>query len=158
MANARKGFKRIMGEIPEEVHEKITWYNKISARTLNVSKAIEICLSREVEKIEQEAIDFVKENKGISRGSNVDYNNAVEGIKTGLPAYDVYKIAISNMFVRPRELSLRSRAYLPLLPVNRMHYDEEKQKICFFVDKLFCFSLSPYLCTDLDEETEEDEN
>lgn len=146
MPSAREGYKRITGEISEAMHNKITWYNKISAKPLNVSKAIEICIAQEVQKIEQEAVEFVRENKGIMRGSTEDYNKAVEGIKIGLPASEVYKIAISNIHYGSGLMDFGSTAYLPLLPVNRMHFDEDKQKICFFVDKVFCLALQPYDC------------
>ena len=157
MANTREGFKRIMGEISTETHEKILWYNKISPFSLNISKAIEICLTKEVKKIELEAIDFVKENRGIARGSTEDYNNAVEGIKAGLPVYDIYKLSLKTKHINPSQNYLRSEVYLPLLPINKMQFNEEKQKVCFFVDKLFCYSVSPYSCDDLDDDSEEDE-
>ena len=65
MANPREGFKRIMGEIPEEMHEKITLYNKISDRPLNVSKAIELCMEQAIKKIEDELINYAKESTDI---------------------------------------------------------------------------------------------
>lgn len=146
MPSARKGYKRITGEIPEAMHNKITWYNKISAKPLNVSKAIEICIAQEVQKIEHEAVEFVKENKGISQQSTENYNKVVEGIKAGLQASEVYKIAISDIPYHAGMMDFGSTAYLPLLPVNRMHFDEDKQKICFFVDKIFCLTIQPYDC------------
>lgn len=152
MANARPGYKRIMGEIPEEMHEKITWYNKISDYQLNVSKAIELCLTNKVAEIEQEAIDYIKTNGGIFRGNNEYYNKAVDGIKNGLSASDVYKTAIEEMHLQPKQNVLRSLVYLPLLPVNRMKFDENNQKICFFVDDMFCCRLSPFESNVLNEE------
>lgn len=143
MTKQKQGYKRIMGEIPNDVYNKITWYNKIGSFSLNVSRAIEICLTERVKEIEEEAIDYVKKNGGIVRGSDKDYNNAVEGIKTGLSAYEVYEIAISDMHTHPNQHILRSQVYLPLLPVNQMKFNEDKQKICFFVDKLPCFSIIP---------------
>ena len=65
MANPRNGFKRIMGEIPEEMHEKITLYNKISDRPLNVSKAIELCMEYAIKKIEGELITYAKESENV---------------------------------------------------------------------------------------------
>jgi len=143
MTKQKQGYKRIMGEIPNDVYNKITWYNKIGSFSLNVSRAIEICLTERVKEIEEEAIDYVKKNGGIVRGSDKDYNNVVEGIKTGLSAYEVYEIAISDMHTHPNQHILRSQVYLPLLPVNQMKFNEDKQKICFFVDKLPCFSIIP---------------
>lgn len=61
MVNPREGFKRIMGEIPEEMHEKITLYNKISDRPLNVSKAIELCMEHAIKEIEAELVTDAKE-------------------------------------------------------------------------------------------------
>lgn len=144
MANARSGYKRIMGEIPEEMHEKIVWYNKISAFPLNVSKAIEICLTNKMEEIEQEAIDYIKNNGGISRRCNQNYNNTVDAIKAGLPVYDVYKIALEKDHITHKERDLRSLVYLPLLPINRMELNEEKQTVLFGVDNIVCLALSPF--------------
>jgi hypothetical protein len=65
MANPREGYKRIMGEIPEEMHEKITLYNKISDRPLNVSKTIELCVEHAIKKIEAELITDAKESNEV---------------------------------------------------------------------------------------------
>jgi hypothetical protein len=54
-----------MGEIPAGMHEKITLYNKISDRPLNVSKAIELCMEHAIKKIEDELITYAKESNDV---------------------------------------------------------------------------------------------
>ena len=132
-----------MGEIPEDMYNKITWYNKIGLFSLNVSGAIEVCMSNAVGRIEEEAVDYIKRNGGISRGYTESYNNALEGIKAGLPAYETYQLAIKDMHIQPKQHIMRSQVYLPLLPVNKMKFKEDEQRIYFFVDELFCYSITP---------------
>jgi rhamnose utilization protein RhaD (predicted bifunctional aldolase and dehydrogenase) len=141
MPTIKEGYKNIMGAIPIDMHEKISHYNRISAKSLNVSKAIEQCLAKEVKKIEHEAVEFIQENHGIKQNNDTAYNATVADIQSGAAAPEVYSRAMKR-FDQKAFRELDSAAYLPLLPVNRMHLNEEKQKVCFFVDKLSVFAVA----------------
>jgi hypothetical protein len=65
MVNPRKASKELWEKSPKEMHEKITLYNKISNRLLNVSKAIELCMEHTIKKIEVELITYAKESNEV---------------------------------------------------------------------------------------------
>jgi hypothetical protein len=141
MPTIKEGYKNIMGAIPIDMHEKISHYNRISAKSLNVSKAIEQCLAKEVKKVEHEAVEYIRENHGIKHNNDSAYDATVADIKSGAAAPEVYFRALKRFDQKVFRV-LDSAAYLPLIPVNRMHLNEEKQKVCFFVDKLPVFAVA----------------
>lgn len=96
MANARPGYKRIMGEIPEEMHEKITLYNKISDRPLNVSRAIELCMQQAVKKIDDELEQYAHEHE-YECGMTSD--EIYEAIKKDIDGGEVGANAIHKHFI-----------------------------------------------------------
>lgn len=57
MPNSREGYKRVTGEIPNELYDKIKEFNKTSTRPINVSKVIENCLKKKWETVEKELVE-----------------------------------------------------------------------------------------------------
>jgi hypothetical protein len=141
MPNQRQGYKRVIGEIPEEMHEIISHYNKVCPKNLNVSKAIEICLSKEIKKIQQEALDFVRDNGGMNRYNDRTYNSVVTDIQAGFEAPEIYRKVMKNFDYKSFK-DIESAAYLPLIPVNRMVFKDEQQKVIFLVDSQPVFVIT----------------
>lgn len=150
MVTSRKGYKRIMGEIPVEMHEKITQYNKISERPLNVSKAIELCMEQAVRKIDEELIIYADNNKEALGIVSDEYYEAIrKDIDDGL----LGPKAIHKHFVemiREHDSELVSSAggvfgdvgRIPLYPINKIKLGVFNQ-IDFCVNDVICFMLCP---------------
>jgi len=148
MANTRKGYKRIMGEIPVEMHEKITQYNKISERPLNVSKAIEICMEQAVKKIDEELIVYAinnKESMGIR--SNEYYKVLRKDIDDGLLGPKaIHKHFVEMMKKDGCELinaiggTFNDAVRIPLYPINKVEISII-DAINFCVNDVICFIL-----------------
>jgi hypothetical protein len=147
MANARPGYKRIMGEIPEEMHEKITLYNKISDRPLNVSRAIELCITQAWKKIEAELITEASDDEdGISIDSDVIYKAIKKDIDVGeFEAGEIYKHFIKLLKKEDlfKDIPLKQFLY----PVDRVQHAGTESEPCipiiFMAKDIYCFALSP---------------
>lgn len=143
MTKLKIGYKQAMGEIPIEIHEKIAWYNKISDKSLNVSRTIERYLTAEVKKIEAEAVEVIKKrDTTIVACGDERYNAVVSDIKAGMLAPEVYRRMIKGI-PKYEFKDFSTSAYLPLLPVNKLDFNEEKQTVTFYVDDLAIYVLAP---------------
>ena len=149
MANPREGFKRIMGEIPEEMHEKITLYNKISDRPLNVSKAIELCMEHAIKKIEDELISEAKESKDVCIITSDKYYLRIQK--------DIKERILSPRFIHKHIVQMlksdgfykmewdKHSAYgrIPLYPIDKVKLDKQTKNIMFYAKNVVCFALGP---------------
>jgi|GEM_PF-2824182 len=147
MANARPGYKRIMGEIPEEMHEKITRYNKISERPLNVSRAIELCMQQAVKKIDNELLEEASRDE--SRCDKIS-SKIYAKIKTdldedelnGIGIYDHY-LKLVKQEVMPDYETVKTMLY----PIDTVKYAGTKDEPCipivFYARGIHCFTLFP---------------
>ena len=155
MANPREGFKRIMGEIPEEMHEKITLYNKISDRPLNVSKAIELCMEHAIKKIEDELITYAKESNDVY---------VIESDKYYTRLYkDIKERVLSPRFIHKHMIQMLKRdgfdkmewdkhsahGRIPLYPIDKVKLDKQTKYIMFYARDVTCFAVGP---SDSDDE------
>ena len=143
MANARPGYKRIMGEIPEAMHEKITLYNKISGRPLNVSKAIEICIQQAVKIIDEELIEHADANTG-DCWRMID-GKIYEAIKKDIEESDLNPVEIHGHFIKIlREKYTLDETFIRfiLYPIDKVEY-EEPEEIHFYARDTHCFALYP---------------
>lgn len=48
----KEGYKRIGCEIPEELHAKLTAFNKKATRPINIARLIEVTIEAELDKAE----------------------------------------------------------------------------------------------------------
>jgi hypothetical protein len=159
MANTRPGYKRIMGEIPEEMHEKITLYNKISDRPLNVSKAIELCMQQAVKKIDTEILNELKENDG---GSGISSDIIYAAIKKDLDEGKLNTVEIWNHFKQLlkeesplNDISMKMMLY----PVDRIKHAGTDSEPCvpivFYAQDVHCLTLIPIDSLDMCHFTKE---
>ncbi|WP_048050995.1 hypothetical protein [Methanosarcina soligelidi] len=162
MANTRKGYKRIMGEIPVETHEKITQYNKITDRPLNVSKAIEICMEQAIKKIDEELITYAANNKDAKGIISDEYYKVLrKDIDDGLLGPKaIHKHFVEMMKKDGGELISAARrtfndsGRIPLYPINKVQLDINGS-IDFCVNDVVCFVIcAPY--SDVDKKASED--
>lgn len=140
MPKTKAGYKKIMGEIPIETYEAIKAYNSISSKPLNVSRAIEQCLTEEVKKIQAETLDRVAKLGKIGLGahySDEEYELVVVDIETGMSAPEIYKMCVNSHY----DNSDSDTGWLKVLTANRMEHDREKQKITFYVDDVRIFAV-----------------
>jgi hypothetical protein len=149
MANPRNGFKRIMGEIPEEMHEKITLYNKISDRPLNVSKAIELCMEYAIKKIESELITYAKESKDLFMiVSDKYYKILCKDIKArSLSPRLIHKHIIqmlkSDGFDKTEWDKHSVYGRIPLFPNDNVKLDKQTKHVIFYAKDVACFAVGP---------------
>lgn len=137
MPNAREGFKRITGEIPIEMYEKITHYNRVSSRIVNVSKTIERCLAQEVKKIDTEIIEEAK--TGCQEIVNDDYYNQIlADVKAGKKPAEIHKHFIETLRNDGFKM-LHSGAFLPLYPIDRVEHSELTKSFRFMAKDVTCF-------------------
>jgi len=146
MTNARKGYKRVMGEIPEELHEKIMLFNKISDRPLNVSKSIEQCITRAWEKIEKELFEEPLDEDGpINIDSTAIYTTIKKDLEEGkLSPSEIYKHFIK--LLKKEGLFDNINIRHMLYPIDRVQHAGEKQDyvaIIFLSQNINCFALFP---------------
>jgi hypothetical protein len=152
MATTRKGFKRIMGEIPEEMHEKITQYNKISDRPLNVSKAIELCMAQAIKKIDAELIAEAANNdtNGIY-ASDECFNAIHDDIEAGLLGPKAILKHYIEILKKEGWDMINDDGKIPLYPIDRVEYTDEPPQIHFNAKGVTCFGICPsYSDTDYD--------
>ena len=149
MANPREGFKRIMGEIPEEMHEKITLYNKISDRPLNVSKAIELCMEHAIKKIEDELINYAKESTDIYViESDKYYTSLCKNIKNRILSLRFIHKHMIQMIKRDGFDKMEwdkhsAHGRIPLYPIDKVKLDGQNKHIVFYAKDIACFAVSP---------------
>lgn len=144
MANARPGYKRIMGEIPNETHAKITMYNQISDRPLNVSKAIELCMEQAVRKIDAELIAYAEEGEGGSAIISDRYYKAlIKDVKNGSLSSNAIRKHLVGMLnldgIRVRDFAIRMILY----PIDKVKLDDESGDILFYAGDVRCFAVCP---------------
>lgn len=149
MANPREGFKRIMGEIPEEMHEKITLYNKISDRPLNVSKAIELCMEHAIKKIEDELITYAKESKDVYIIiSDKYYTRLSKDIKERtlsprLIHKHIIQMLKSDGFYKMEWDKHSAYGRIPLYPIDKVKIDKQTKHVMFYAKDVACFAVCP---------------
>ena len=149
MANPRNGFKRIMGEIPEEMHEKITLYNKISDRPLNVSKAIELCMEHAIKKIEAELITDAKESTEVYViASDKYYNTLCKDIKGSLLSprlihRHIIQMLKSDGFDKIEWDKHIAYGRIPLYPIDKVKLDKQTKHVMFYAKDITCFAVGP---------------
>jgi hypothetical protein len=159
MANPRNGYKRIMGEIPEEMHEKITLYNKISDRPLNVSKAIELCMEHAIKKIEAELITHAKESEDLYiLESDRYYSNLRKDIKERtLSPRLIHKHMIRMLkddgFEKFEWDKHSAYGRIPLYPIDKVKIDKQTKRVMFYSKDVACFAVGPF-CSDDENLTE----
>jgi hypothetical protein len=149
MANPREGYKRIMGEIPEEMHEKITLYNKISDRPLNVSKTIELCVEHAIKKIEAELITDAKENNEVYViNSNKYYKTLLKDTKGSLLSPRLIHRHLIQMLkndgfdkIERDKHSVYGR--IPLYPIDKVKLDKQTKHLIFSAKDVACFAVGP---------------
>jgi hypothetical protein len=155
MANPRNGFKRIMGEIPEEMHEKITLYNKISDRPLNVSKAIELCMEHAIKKIEGELITYAKESENIYMiKSDKYYSRLCKYIKSRsfsprLIHKHIIQMVKIDGFDKTEWDKHSAHGRIPLFPIDNVKLDKQTKHVIFYAKDIACFAVGPS-CSDED--------
>ena len=144
MATTRKGFKRIMGEIPEEMHEKITTYNKISDRPLNVSKAIELCMAQAIKKIDAELIAEATDNdtNGIY-ASDECFKAIHEDIKAGLLGPRAILKHYVEILKKEGYDLINDIGKIQLYPIDRVEYKDEPDQVSFYAKGVICFGICP---------------
>lgn len=139
MANARPGYKRIMGEIPEEMHNKITHYNKVSDRPLNVSKAIELCLYEAVKKIDAEILAKAAEIEPPFIRAGGYHAAVVNDINAGFNPAVIHKRFI-ELLRKDGWKMVHSGAMLPLYPIDRVEIDKSGV-VLFYAGDIHCFGV-----------------
>lgn len=144
MANARPGYKRIMGEIPDEMHAKITMYNKISDRPLNVSRAIELCMEQAVRKIDNELIAYAEEGEGGSAIISDRYYKALsKDVKDGsLSSMAIHKHLVQMLNlegIEVHDFAIRMILY----PIDKVKLDDKSGNILFYAGDVRCFAVCP---------------
>ena len=145
MANARKGYRRIMGEIPEKMHEKITLYNKISDRPLNVSKSIEQCITQAVKRFEKELVEQASIDEKEFNFIIIKSDKIYKAIKTDLEENELNDIGIYQHY-----LEMAKQEFMPddktiktmLFPINWVTWDDLEIPINFYAEGTLCFSLA----------------
>lgn len=141
-----------MGEIPEETHEKINIYNKYSERPLNVSKAIENCIAREVKKLESELVAIAS-------------NDEMTGIYVSDESFELLRRDVEEGELGPKALLRRLSELVEaegndielraLYPIDRVNFLENMERIDFYVKNVLCISVSPSYSDDFDLDLEE---
>jgi hypothetical protein len=149
MVNPRNGFKRFIGEVPEEMHEKITLYNKISDHPLNVSKAIELCMEHAIKKIEAELVADAKESDNVYIIESDKY-------------YEILRKDLKGSLLSPRLIHrhfihmLKKDGFdkfewdkhsvygrIPLFPIDKVKLDKQTRNVIFYAKDVTCFAVSP---------------
>ena len=133
MVNKRDGYVRVMGEIPEKIHDKIKRYNSIADFPLNVSKMIENHLCGEMmDYINFRVMDQVKRN-GLEHITNTDYYNAITNdIQSGKQASEVYNNFI-EMLKKDGYGMKNTGIWLPIYPVTRYELNPDDKKQVVFI-------------------------
>jgi hypothetical protein len=146
MANARPGYKRIMGEIPEEIHEKITLYNKTSDRPLNISKTIERCIQQAVKIIETELVEQASIDEKECNFIIIHSDKIYKAIKTDLEENELSDIGIYKHYLEmvkqettPDDKTIKTMLY----PINWVTWNDLEIPIDFYAEDILCFSLAP---------------
>jgi hypothetical protein len=137
MPNAREGFKRITGEIPIEMYDKITHYNKVSNRTINVSKTIELCLAQEIKKIDDEVIKSAIHDS-MQLISDDYYNSVLTDVNSGKKPAETHSHLIEVLRNDGFKM-LHSGAHLPLYPIDKVEHDEATKSFRFKANGIVCF-------------------
>jgi hypothetical protein len=143
MPKTKAGYKKIMGEVPITVYDSIKAYNSVSSKPLNVSRAIEQCLTAEVKKIQAETL-----TKAGTIGFGANYSDEEYELvsKYGLdndkgitlPVFYEMCVASYRSYYGGSEIET---GWLRVLTPNRMEHDREKKKITFFVDDVCIFAV-----------------
>jgi hypothetical protein len=149
MANHRDGFKRIILEIPEEMHEKITLYNKISDHPLNVSKAIELCMEHAIKKIETELINYAKESSEVYLITSDKYYETLRKDLKGrlLSPRLIHKHMIQMLkndgFDKSEWDKHSDYGRIPLYPIDKVKLDKQTKNVVFYAKDVTCFVVGP---------------
>jgi hypothetical protein len=133
MVNKRDGYVRVMGEIPEEIHDKIKRYNSIADFPLNVSRMIENYICDQMMKyIDMYVLDEVQK-RGLEHIASTEYYNAiVSDIQSGKPANEVYKNFI-EMLKRDGYEMKNTGVWLPIYPITDYKLNPEDKKQVVFI-------------------------
>jgi hypothetical protein len=150
MPTQKKGFKRIMGEIPEEMYAKITIYNKISDRPLNVSKSIELCIAQAIKKIDDELIGYAAEVNDLNKNlllEEIDYDALKNEVKAGLLGPKILRDHALNYLVNSLEMTgyedEGTQNRVAIFPIDRVDNEEKPERLLFYSKNTLCFSISP---------------
>jgi len=146
MPKTKAGYKKIMGEIPIEAYEVIKAYNSVSSKPLNVSRAIEQCLTAEVKKIQAEAAQHVKNEGLICGGINAEdfYDKILKDIDNGVTIPELYKKCYAQayeIFGKVDTVDYEDNVWTKLVHCTQMTVDRESGKINFLIDDLVFFKL-----------------
>jgi len=140
------GYSRIMGEIPRVMHEKIILYNKISDRPLNISKAIELCITRSVKRIDDELLEEasrIEDNTVMVLASDEIYEEIKDDFgDKELNSIDIHKHfreILIRKYSQPNDIIIKMVIY----PIDDVKYDESAQQVVFYAKGIRCFSLLP---------------
>jgi hypothetical protein len=144
MPRVKTGYKKIMGEIPVETYEVIKAYNSFSLKPFNMSRAIELCLNNEIKKIQQEGLDYLRneQKKNKSREgfdsfySDEHYRQSVLDIEDGVSVQDLYERYVNAFYDMHNQTG-----WLKVVTANRMEHNKEMKVIVFYIDDLCIFTV-----------------
>jgi hypothetical protein len=133
-----------MGEIPDEMHKKINYYNKTSDRPLNVSKAIEICITKAVQKIDAELIENAAEtpdDKKILHFRQKEYDALYNDVKSEALCPKIlqkcaYQYILNNIIGEDVLYEIVS-----MLPIDKVAIDKNPERISFYAKDVLGFAI-----------------
>jgi len=143
MPKTKAGYKKIMGEIPISIYDSIKLYNSVSSKPLNVSRAIEQCLTAEVKKIQTEAAQHVKQEEllcGVIYSVDF-YDEILKDIDNGVIFPELYKKCTDYLGLYKDEPDYEDKAWASLVHCTQMTVDRETGKINFLIDDTVFFRL-----------------
>jgi hypothetical protein len=138
-----------MVEIPEEMLEKITLYNKISDHPLNVSKAIELCMELAIKKIETELINYAKESSEVYLITSDKYYETLRKDLKGrlLSPRIIHRHMIQMLkndgFDKFKWDKHSAYGRIPLYPIDKVKLDKQTKNVVFYAKDVACFSVGP---------------
>lgn len=132
----KEGMKRVCVDIPEDMHEKITQFNKISTRPVNMSRVMELALTKEISKINTEILEYVKENGAETIINDTFYDGVLAEVKKNISPVEIQCAVVKNMRKNHYDTG-RIGLYL----VNRIEVNEETKEISFFDNETCCFKI-----------------
>ena len=143
MPKTKAGYKKIMGEIPIEVYDSIKAYNSVSSKPLNVSRAIEQCLTAEVKKIQAEAAQHVKQEELLCGGmySEEFFDEILNDIDNDVAIPELYKKCVNKYCEICGKVDNESHPWLKLIPCTQMTVERDIEKINFLINDLVFFKL-----------------
>lgn len=133
----KKGMKRVCADIPEEMHNKITQFNKISARPVNMSRVMELALNDEISKINTEILEYVKKKGAEAILSDIFYEGVLSEVKSKSSPSKIQHDVVKNLKDNHYDSGL-----IGIYPVNKIEVNEETKEILFLNYDLCCFKVA----------------